>query len=105
MRKLVLLSLILLSVSISSFGWGPTGHRATSWIAHQYLNKNARKAIDLLLQEQSIAIASTWMDDVRSDSAYDYMTDWHWVTIPFGQTYDQTEKNPNGDIIQTLERL
>jgi hypothetical protein len=45
------------------------------------------------------------MDDVRSDSAFDYMTDWHWVTVPFGQTYDQTEKNPKGDIIQTLERV
>ena len=50
-------------------------------------------------------MASTWMDEVRSDSTYDYMTDWHWVTVPFGQTYEQTEKNPKGDIIQTLERI
>jgi hypothetical protein len=45
------------------------------------------------------------MDEVRSDSTYDFMTDWHWVTIPDGETYAQTEKNPNGDIIATLERI
>jgi hypothetical protein len=54
---------------------------------------------------ESLAIASTWMDEVRSDNSYDYMTDWHWVTIPEGGIYDSTEKNPNGDIIATLERI
>ena len=27
------------------------------------------------------------------------------MTIPYGQTYAQTEKNKNGDIIQTLDRI
>ncbi|HKZ36333.1 MAG TPA: S1/P1 nuclease, partial [Chryseolinea sp.] len=42
---------------------------------------------------------------IRSDSAYDYASDWHWVTIQKGQTYQQSEKNPKGDIIQTIERI
>jgi len=105
MKKLILSLLVLVSVTISSYGWGPTGHRTTGWIANKYLNKKARKAIEQLLQGQSLAIASTWMDDVRSDSTYNYMTDWHWVTVPFGETFEQTTKNPNGDIIQTLERI
>lgn len=98
-------ALLLCAISFSAFGWGPTGHRATGWIASKYLNKKARKTIERILQGQSLAMASTWMDEVRSDSTFDYMTDWHWVTIPEGQTYDQTAKNPNGDIIQTLERI
>lgn len=97
--------LLLCLISISVFGWGPTGHRATGWIASKYLNKKAGKAIERILRGQSLAMASTWMDEVRSDSTFDYMVDWHWVTIPYGQTYDQTTKNPNGDIIQTLERI
>lgn len=105
MKKLILSLLVLISVTISSYGWGPTGHRTTGWIASKYLSKKARKAIEQLLQGQSLAIASTWMDDVRSDSTYNHMTDWHWVTIPFGETYEQTTKNSNGDIIQTLERI
>ena len=105
MKRIILL-LLLFSVSTSTtFGWGQTGHRATGHIAHKYLNKKARKAIEQLLAGQSLAMASTWMDEIRSDSTYDYMSDWHWVTIPFGQTYEQSVKNQNGDIISTLERI
>jgi hypothetical protein len=84
--------------------WGVTGHRITGWIADQYLNKKTRKEIERILGQQSLAIASTWMDEVRSDSAYNYMEDWHWVTILDGQSYEQSEKNLNGDIIKILEQ-
>jgi hypothetical protein len=105
MRKTFTSLFLVLAFSVSSFGWGATGHRATGFIANKYLTKKARKALDRILKGQSLAITSTWMDEVRSDSTYDYMTDWHWVTIPEGQTYDQSAKNPKGDIIQTLERI
>jgi len=105
MRKAIPSLLLLLMISFQSLAWGPTGHRATGWIADKYLNKKARKALSKILQGQSLAMASTWMDDVRSDSTYDYMEDWHWVTIPEGQSYEKTIKNPNGDIILTLQRI
>lgn len=105
MRNLLTSFALVLICSVSSFAWGPTGHRATGFVASKYLNKKTRLALDRILKGQSLAIASTWMDEVRSDSTYDYMTDWHWVTIPGGQTYDQSVKNPKGDIIQTLERI
>lgn len=85
--------------------WGQTGHRAVGWIAEQYLNSKARKKLNVLLKGESLAIAGTWMDEIRSDKKYNYMTDWHWVTVPDGQTYDATEKNPNGDIIEALARV
>ena len=50
-------------------------------------------------------MAGTWMDDVRSDSTYDHMADWHWVTIETGKTYNQSDKNPKGDVIMTIERI
>ncbi len=105
MRKSIISLVILIFITSAAFGWGATGHRVTGYIADQHLSKKARKAIEALLAGQSLAIASTWMDDVRSDSTYDHMTDWHWVTVPNGQTYDQTKKNPKGDIIATLERI
>lgn len=92
-------------IALSTQAWGPTGHRATGWIAEKYLNKKARKELERILGGQSLAIASTWMDEIRSDSTYNYTADWHWVTIQDGQTYEQSVKNPNGDIIQTLERI
>lgn len=104
MKKLSLLTLFIL-VSSLAFAWGPTGHRVTGMVASKYLNKKAQRELKRVLNGHSIAMVSTWMDEVRSDSTYDYMGDWHWVTIPDGQTYDQAEKNPKGDIIVTLERV
>lgn len=105
MRKALPCLLLFFTLSFHSFAWGPTGHRVTGWIAEKYLSKKARKTLSRLLEGESLAMASTWMDEVRSDSAYDYMADWHWVTIPQGATYEGSRKNPNGDILQTLERI
>jgi hypothetical protein len=104
MNRLIAFLLFIL-FSTTAFGWGETGHRTTGYIANKYLNKKAKKAIEQILGGRSIAMVSTWMDEIRSDSTYNYTADWHWVTIPDGMTYEQTEKNPNGDIIMTIERL
>jgi hypothetical protein len=85
--------------------WGQTGHRIVGDIAADYLSTDSRKAIDRILGDESIAIASTWMDKIRSDPNYDHTHDWHWVTIPDGMTYPETEKNPNGDLISRLRIL
>ena len=105
MKKQLALILLFLTICMQSFAWGPTGHRVTGWIAEKHLNKKARTALKKILKGESLAIASTWMDDIRSDSTYDHMTDWHWVTIGEGLTYDGSVKNPNGDIINTLQRI
>jgi hypothetical protein len=104
MKKLFLIA-CLFAVSHTMFAWGVTGHRASGKIADKYLNKKARKALEKILNGHSIAILTTWMDEIRSDSTYDYAADWHWVTVQDGQTYDQAQKNPHGDVIQTLERI
>lgn len=104
MKKLLVVTALILTC-LCSYAWGPTGHRATGLVAEKYLSKKTRKELSRILNGQSLAMASTWMDEIRSDSTYNYMSDWHWVTIQDGQTYDQSEKNPNGDIIQTLERV
>jgi hypothetical protein len=74
-------------------------------IATNHLNKKAKKKMQELLGQESLAMAATWMDDIRSDSTYDYASDFHWVTVETGQTYDQAKKNTNGDVIMTIERL
>ncbi|MCS6974719.1 MAG: S1/P1 nuclease [Cyclobacteriaceae bacterium] len=98
-------TLIILLINLSAWAWGPTGHRVTGYIAEKYMTKKAKKTVRRILGGHSLAMVSTWMDEVRSDSAYNYMTDWHWVTIPDGQTYEQAEKNPKGDVIMTIERI
>jgi hypothetical protein len=92
-------------VSLHVYGWGVTGHRVVGHVAEIYLSKKAKKELSRVLGHQSLAYVSNWMDDIKSDRAYDHTQDWHWVTIPDGRTYEESEKNPNGDIIETIERL
>ena len=92
-------------MDFNAFGWGATGHRAMGLITERYLTPSAKKKLQKILKGQSVAMASTWMDDIRSDSTYDYTADWHWVTIENGKTYAESPKNPNGDVIMTLERI
>jgi hypothetical protein len=104
MKKLIIVTLIIFA-AIHAFAWGPTGHRATGLIAEKYLNKRAKKELERILAGQSLAMASTWMDEIRSDTTWNFTADWHWVTIQDGQSYEQSEKNPNGDLIQTIEKI
>ncbi|HMR55940.1 MAG TPA: S1/P1 nuclease [Cyclobacteriaceae bacterium] len=104
MKKLLLACLVFMVIN-ESFGWGATGHRATGLIAERYLSKKAKKKIDAILGGESIPMVSNWMDEIRSDSTYNYTTDWHWTTIPDGGKYEDVEANPDGKIILMLEKI
>jgi hypothetical protein len=104
MKKLVLVLFGSLLVC-ESFGWGVTGHRATGLIAEQYLSAKAKKRIRQILGQESLAMVSTWMDEIRSDSTYNYTTDWHWTTIPDGGTYEDVEHNPDGKVVMMIEKF
>lgn len=102
-NALIVLSFILLP--LSSWGWGQTGHRVIGRIADDQLNDKARSVIETLLEGESLAMVSTYMDEIRSDSTYDHTHSWHWVTIPDGKEYAETEKNPEGDLVEAIERM
>lgn len=85
--------------------WGKTGHRVVGDVAQHYLTDDAAEAVHRVLDGKSLAIASTWMDEIRSDPSYDYTSDWHWVTIPGDMSYAETEKNPNGDLITAIRTI
>lgn len=106
MKAKILSSAFLLVFSVSqAFAWGQTGHRVVGEIASFYLKRKAEKKIEYILNRESLAVASVWMDNIKSDRTYSYASPWHYVTIPNGQTYEETEKSPQGDIIMTIERL
>lgn len=103
-KKVMALALICFSI-VEVFGWGATGHRATGLIAEQYLTAKAKKRIALILEQESVAMVSTWMDEIRSDSTYNYSTDWHWTTIPDGKRYEDVEANPDGKVVMMIEKI
>lgn len=100
-----IIALFLLASSFlqaAEFVWGNTGHRATGAIAEQYLSRKAKKEINRLLDGQSLALVSTFGDDIKSDDRYRSFGVWHYVNIPFDKTYDTHPKNERGDIIQGI---
>lgn len=103
---LLLLGFSLLSqTDYQSEKWGQIGHYVTGEVADQHLNEESRERVYEILGNSSIPLAAVWMDDIRSDSHYDYTRTWHWATIPDGMTYEEAEQEEDGDIIWALETL
>jgi len=104
MKFLVFALVALLSLNVQADDWGQTGHRTTGAIAQKYLNSKAKKAIADLLDGQSLAFASTYADEIKSDDAYRSYGTWHYVNVPFDSTYDEHPHNNQGDIIQGIDK-
>lgn len=105
MKKVIALFFLTCLVCSEGFSWGATGHRATGYIAEQHLNAKARKRIKQILGQESLAMVSTWMDEIRSDSTYNYTADWHWTTIPDGKKYEDVQANPDGKVVMMIEKI
>jgi hypothetical protein len=99
------LLIILISFQLNAFtspNWGVTGHRAIGVIADKHLTKKAKKQITKLLQGESLAFVSTFGDEIKSDSRYDKFYAWHFVNFPFNSKYEDSERNPKGDIVSGI---
>ncbi|WP_316737920.1 S1/P1 nuclease [Pedobacter aquatilis] len=81
--------------------WGMTGHRVVGEIADSYLKSKTRKAIQAILGSESLAMSANWGDFIKSDSAYNYLYNWHFVNLPANldkqgvYNFLETEKDPN----------
>ena len=107
MRNCVILFIGLFMCSISSTAsedWGETGHRVTGEIAESHLSKRAKRAIDKLLDGESLAFVSTYGDEIRSDDSFPNYSAWHYVNFPFGTKYETHPKSEKGDIIVAINK-
>ncbi len=105
MRLLTLITLISALSSQAAFGWGFIGHRAVGEIAQRRLTPKAKQAVSRILNGETLAHASTWADEVRSDAAYKHQDTWHYVDYPIGTAYDPAKASPKGDVIASLTRI
>jgi hypothetical protein len=96
-----LLFIFTVSFSLNTFGWGQNGHRIVGQIAQNHLSNKVRKQIERILNGQSIAMASNFMDEIKSDSKYDSLGPWHYCTVPDGEEYDGAPEE--GDVILAIE--
>lgn len=99
--KKSLLILTLAYLPLVANAWGVLGHRIVGEIADHYINAKTRKAIMQILGPESMAMNANWADFIKSDTSYNYLSNWHYVNLPanFSKTdvfsYLETEKGAN----------
>lgn len=92
------------TMSHSTVVWGQTGHRVVGVIAEEHLSKRARRAVNALLDGHSLAYASTFADEIKSDSAYDAYGPWHYVNYEMDRRYDPNDADDRGDIVYGIQK-
>ncbi|SDE11958.1 S1/P1 Nuclease [Mucilaginibacter pineti] len=85
--KKIILFVAVCYIPLQSMAWGTNGHRICGQIADSYLSPKARKAIEAILGNESIAITSNWADFIKSDPTYKYLYNWHFVDFEKPYTY------------------
>ena len=96
------LLLVLFYIPLQSVGWGATGHRIVGGIADHYLSTKAKKAIRKILGNESVAMASTWADFIKSDTAYRYLNSWHYVNFAKGLDYEGVKNVLQKDTVPNI---
>ncbi|MEK6154974.1 S1/P1 nuclease [Flavobacteriaceae bacterium 3-367] len=105
MKKLTVL--LLFSVQIS-FGntvfWAKTGHRVTGEVAEKHLSGKAKRAIKKLLDGESLALVSTFADEIKADRSFAKFSAWHYVNFPADKKYTEVEPSEYGDVVMGIEK-
>ncbi len=96
LRKLLLIIAVIYA-PLQSMAWGTQGHRICGQIANVYLTPQARKAIEAILGNESIAVASNWADFIKSDPDYNYLSSWHYIDFDKAYTYPEMVEYLNHD--------
>jgi hypothetical protein len=107
MRAVIIVACLSV-VATPAFAWGQNGHRVTGAIAEQHLTSQARQQVRALLGVETLAEASTWADEMRSDPSPFWQSTanpYHYVTVPSGKTYAQAGAPPEGDAVTALTRF
>lgn len=98
--KFIFISLVLFSFSVShAFAWGLTGHRVVGKVSEKYLNAKTKRAIQAVLGNETVAMASNWADFIKSEPRYDYLNSWHYVNVESGLTREAVMEELTQDTI------
>ena len=100
MKKILIVYTLLSSFVL---GWGKTGHRITGEIAETYLTKNAKTQIKKLMGHHDLSRMSNWADEIKSDPEWKKANDWHWCTIPDGETYKKDKHS--GQAVEKINKF
>ncbi|MFC3122461.1 S1/P1 nuclease [Agaribacter flavus] len=107
MKLKALASALLFCISTQQvMAWGQTGHRVTGKLAENYLSEDAKQWVAEILPNESLAEASTYPDEMRSNPSDFWQKQagpYHYVTVPKGKKYEETEVPKQGNAVSALE--
>lgn len=99
-------AILVLSASTLVHGFGANGHRIIGEIAGNHLSPAARTEIARILDNNPLAFAATWPDEMRSAGgsfwSYDASLNWHFINVPPDTTYEDSPKQAKGDAYVAL---
>lgn len=82
--KYIVVAIFILFLPFFTLAWGTLGHQVIGQIAESYLTPKARIAVRKILGTETLAIASTWADFVKSDPSFKYLNNWHYINFKEG---------------------
>src|SRR5260370_40287662 len=80
MTRLTAVLALLAFIPAQLSAWGPKGHAIVADVAASRLTPTAKKNLQALLGNESLASISSWADQVRKERDESY--NWHFVDIP-----------------------
>ncbi len=105
LRTLLFTALASLLSVTQALGWGQKGHDIVAYIAECNLTPEASEKIERILEGKSLVYFANWLDTASHTPEYAYTKTWHYANIDEGFTYETMTKNPDGDVVQALERI
>jgi nuclease S1 len=109
MKRASMVLVLLLIVPSSVLAWGPTGHRVVGRIAANHLTAEAAIAVASLIGPERLDQVATWADEIRNDPDWQpplkNPSPWHYISIDDAETLETTARDPNGDVLEAIERF
>ena len=93
------LIVIMMWMPVRLLAWGKEGHQLVARLAMYQLSPETRAKVLQALNGMTPEAASTWMDDVRRDTAYRYTASWHYINIEKDSSY---HPGPGANVINAL---
>ncbi|GMQ30114.1 S1/P1 nuclease [Algoriphagus confluentis] len=103
-RITAILTVVMVLTVSQAFAWGQLGHYLIGLMAEKQMKRSTLKKVEKVLYPMSLGRSGTWMDEIRSDRAYDYATTWHYLTSKNGE-YDPEIQEQGGDAFEAIQRL
>ena len=95
----IIFSILTLQLS----AWGSKGHDIIAEIADRNLTPTAKAEVTRLLNGKTMVYYAVWMDNIRSDSTYDFTSTWHYANVDSGQTYETMPRVETGDVVTATD--